>query len=439
MGRDPAVVGPVIRNTPAEGMLNDSVSKFQGHMGNPQPMAIPPQMPMPQPVSQQQANPFAGVDPRDLAKLVNVGGSSSSSRTTQRTKGLQSMPGYDLALDTAAGAQQGALEDAGEAQAQAAKQKELELGRHATALKARQTAFDAQQANVQAQITAQEAKASAIRAEVAGMKEDPDRWWSTRSAGQKMQLSMAAALSGFVQGFRGQAGPNAVVALTQQLIDRDIKLQSKQIARKGAEAATERGIVGDLYRKLGDIRQAENQGRIMLTEGLKTKLDQIGQSAAAPMARASAQQASALLDQQIIGLKNQAFQQGQDKVTTSTSSSSSSQRAPLGSVLAKIMKAKKGKPTKMPQKEMDKLVAAKDATAREEGYLKDLRKYQGKDPGVTGLGCTTPWPRRLPGTKGEALKARANNIIGLHVKALSGATAREDEVERLEPLYPISA
>ena len=52
---------------------------------------------------------------------------------------------------------------------------------------------------------------------------DPDRFWSTRSTGQKIAATISLALGGFLQGARGGSNPGQDMLNT--LIDRDIKAQ----------------------------------------------------------------------------------------------------------------------------------------------------------------------------------------------------------------------
>lgn len=419
VGQDPEVLRAVVRNTPAQGLYESALGKYQEHMGTPGRMNVPDvqQGPVAQLAAYgQPANPFAGYTPEQLGKMITTGSSGSSSRTTQTTKGLASMPGYQQGL-TSIGMQWGeAQRKIGEAQVEQAKQQALAFRGHATALRASQEKVAAQEKEMQAQIAAQEAKASALRADVAAAKVDPDHWWSTRTAGQRVSLGIAAALSGFVAGFRGQSGPNAVVALTQQLVDRDIKLQLTDIAKKGKEASEERGVVADLYRRLGDIRQAEVQGRIMLTEGLKTKLDQISATAAAPLARENARLSSLQLDLQILGLKQTAFQQSQDRVTGSKSSSSTSQRAPLAAVLAKMQAAQAagnkpkeaGKVGGPPTQEIRQKLGTMNGLRRDLVHFVKKYKELGLPAGATGF-----W-----GGKGAAVQEMGNRILDRYVASV---------------------
>lgn len=65
---------------------------------------------------------------------------------------------------------------------------------------------------------------------------DPDRFWSSRSTGQKVSGIIGVALGGFLQGARG--GPNPALEMINTAIERDIKAQEfgYAAAREGAQA-----------------------------------------------------------------------------------------------------------------------------------------------------------------------------------------------------------
>ena len=216
-------------------------------------------------------DPLSRLSPEQQARLagtmVQVGGGGGGVRTATSRKQTAQLPGYQDQLSKLEELGRASMLARGEAQAEQAKQDALAYRGHQTALEARQTAFAAQETAQQARIAAQDAHYSAVRAEVASMKEDPERWTKSQSTGDKIGWVLAAMVSGFAQGFTQNKGPNAALALIDDHITRDINSQKADIAKKGAEATGERGILADLYVRLGDMRQSELQARQMVYEG----------------------------------------------------------------------------------------------------------------------------------------------------------------------------
>lgn len=314
----------------------------------------------------QQATALAG-------KMVTIGGGGGGTRSIGITTKTGAPGGaYRQTMSDLGVQQRDALLQKGEAEAQQAKREALAIAGHLTSLKASDDAWKAQQTAVEKRIAEQEARFSAARSEVAAMKVDPDRWWSSQSTGTKVAATISAALSGFVQGFRGQGGENQTVALLNHLVGQDIDAQKAMIAKKGAEADTERGILGDLYRRTGDMRQAEIQARMMLGEGLSTRLKQIAAAAQEPIARQNAALTALGLDQQIAQLKQASLQVEQgDKTTHETrSAGGGGQKVSALQLLQQTALASQGFKTQMAE------LRKKEATAK--GELAELENPSGK-------------------------------------------------------------
>ncbi len=278
-------------------------------------------------------DPLGSLTPEQQAKLagqtmtIGGGGSRTTSTVTKRTAQL---PGYRGELGRIEELARSSVLAKGDAEAEASKQEALAYRGHETALRQRQTAWQAQEAAQQARIAEQEARFSAARAEVAGMKLDPDSWMASRTTGQKIALAMSAAVDGFLAGFNRQGGANPTLELINKYIDRDLETQKAMIAKRGVEASQERGILSDLYSRLGDMRQAEIQARQMVLDGLGTKLKQIAATAQSPIARANAELQASELSKQLLVLKNASYalEQG-EKATHETRSYSPGKRVSM--------------------------------------------------------------------------------------------------------------
>jgi hypothetical protein len=124
------------------------------------------------------------------------------------------------------------------------------------------------------------------------------------------------------------------------------------------------------------------------------------------------------LDQQILGLKQTAYQQAQDRVTVSQSSSGTTQRAPLATILTKMAAAQaKLKETK--PKEAGKVGGPPSEGIRQKlgtmnGLRRDLVHFQKAYQGL-GLpaGATGWW-----GGRGAAVKEMGDRILDRYVASV---------------------
>lgn len=98
---------------------------------------------------------------------------------------------------------------------------------------------------------------------------DPDRWWGSRSTGQKVAAYVSAMIGGFLGAGRR---PNEGLALITQAIDRDIDAQKANLIHQRGVLGERRGIVGELYGVGKDLYVAENAARIASYERVKDQL-----------------------------------------------------------------------------------------------------------------------------------------------------------------------
>ena len=122
------------------------------------------------------------------------------------------------------------------------------------------------------QASAQAAAATtALRAQAKQLGEqkiDPDRWFSSRSVGQKIAGFLGAAFGGALQ----PGGKNQTLDLMQQAIDRDIDAQVQDLATGRASLEQQQGLVGDLYRQLGNLLEARETARLAMLHGLDEEI-----------------------------------------------------------------------------------------------------------------------------------------------------------------------
>ena len=104
--------------------------------------------------------------------------------------------------------------------------------------------------------------------EIGQREVDPDRWWASRSTGQKIAGFIGAALSGAL----APGGKNQTLDLINQAIDRDLDAQVQSLAGQRAALATQQGLVGDMYRQTGDLLTAREGARVAVLQRLDDEL-----------------------------------------------------------------------------------------------------------------------------------------------------------------------
>jgi hypothetical protein len=104
---------------------------------------------------------------------------------------------------------------------------------------------------------------------IASTKIDPNRWWSSRSAGQHIASFIGAIAGGYAGGASGR---NSFLDEMNRSIDRDIDAQKQDLANGLEGVRTRRGIVADVYARTGDLYQAQEAARIGALASVKGEL-----------------------------------------------------------------------------------------------------------------------------------------------------------------------
>jgi hypothetical protein len=117
-----------------------------------------------------------------------------------------------------------------------------------------------------AHANAKDAQLMQQAAELSTRPIDPNRWWSSRTTGQKI-WNVIGALGGAMSvsdaAYHGQYGMrNQFLDGMQKDIDDDISLQKEAITRGIDGVTQQRGIVADVYRRTGDLYQAGEVARV---------------------------------------------------------------------------------------------------------------------------------------------------------------------------------
>jgi hypothetical protein len=97
------------------------------------------------------------------------------------------------------------------------------------------------------------------RSQELATKQDPDRWWNSRSTGQKIGAYIAAAIGGWLSAGRGK---NEALQMIMAEIDRDIEAQRFDIGLEREGIATERAAVGDQFARAREQFQEREAARL---------------------------------------------------------------------------------------------------------------------------------------------------------------------------------
>lgn len=132
------------------------------------------------------------------------------------------------------------------------------------------------------------------------MSLDPNRFWASRTTGQKISAMVGIALGGFVQGARG--GSNAGLDIINQQIERDIKAQEFAYSAARDTANAKQTAFGMAMQKYGSVDAARSMARASALDAVQA---QIAQNAALWKGTQAANHGDAMMAE----LENQKMQQ----------------------------------------------------------------------------------------------------------------------------------
>lgn len=105
------------------------------------------------------------------------------------------------------------------------------------------------------------------------MSVDPDRFWASRSTGQKISGLIGIALGGLSQGMRG--GPNAGLDIINQAIDRDIKAQEFAYGATRDTANAKQTAFGMAMQKYNSVDAARSMARAAALDAVIAQTQQM--------------------------------------------------------------------------------------------------------------------------------------------------------------------
>jgi hypothetical protein len=235
-----------------------------------------------------------------------VGGAASQQQTQPPAQapappqpGVLASPS-EAAGNVAAGLGEQAQGLAGQASAEAAGQREMstELGAQATTQGQLYQDQARAQRYYQAQLQDLQTRSQNLIDQVAQSRIDPERWWSSRSAGQKV-----ATLAGLF--FGGQQSLERV----QQFVANDIGAQKTDLENLQGASAKQLNLYGQMLDTFKSAPAATNAAQAALLAQFQDRLQGIAAKYNSPAIQYKAMQAIGLLQQQRDALMGQAFQQ----------------------------------------------------------------------------------------------------------------------------------
>jgi hypothetical protein len=130
-----------------------------------------------------------------------------------------------------------------------------------------------------------------------GEKLDPNRWWGSRSLGEKVLSTISVALSAAT----GTGASNKALDIITRAIDRDIQIQKDQIAIKKESLDSRDSFLSKISSRVNSEAQAENLTRAYMLDQVKSRVEMA--SVQGEAAKAQAQLLQNLGDLQLKAIK----------------------------------------------------------------------------------------------------------------------------------------
>jgi hypothetical protein len=276
--------------TPEEKRMHDEGTYGPGMMtredvgGTAAPKSEEPIGPPAPPVYSKRGEKGEGKGKPGAAGAAGKGGSASASAAASMKlpTEIEGGPDFERPYLTAAGAE-GAIAEANQekvqAEAEAAKQRQLATDKAQADLQHLQKDYDQIQQKHFARL-------EQLNNEVAEGKIDPERWWHSQSTGKQVLYILGAMLGGYAVGLRG-GGQNATLDMVRKHIDDDIEAQRAGLEGKKAAARGEESLLNEAYRRTHNMQEAVLLARSAAYESVENQLTQMTAGANSSIAAAN--------------------------------------------------------------------------------------------------------------------------------------------------------
>jgi hypothetical protein len=196
-------------------------------------------------------------------------------------------------------------------------------------------------------------------------KTDPDRLVSNMSTAGKISAFIGIALGGL------SGGSNQALAAFQKSIDRDIRSQEQDIARKKEGINIQQSLIANLRSQFTSRRAAQSGARLIMAEKFKRDLQDVAARFKSPTIQAKALDAIGKLNV----LKNQESAKLQTELEKEAIKSGT-----------KFGKAGKFDPNKLSEQERESLIPGIGIATSKEAKKNFIRETEGLQPSVDMIG-----------------------------------------------------
>ncbi len=144
------------------------------------------------------------------------------------------------------------------------------------------------------------AKTNSMIDDLAREKTDPNRVFHSGDTARDVSFTLGAMLLGGLGGLASgvQGGPNQGIGMLNQIIDRDIAAQDKDLANKRGVIQARDTIYGQMRQAYGDKQAADAAFKAGAIETAKTRLIALTADTSNPVTRAQAEKSLALLERE---------------------------------------------------------------------------------------------------------------------------------------------
>ncbi len=138
-------------------------------------------------------------------------------------------------------------------------------------------------------------------------------YWADKSGGQKAMAAIAIALGGIGAAYQGGGAQNRGLAVINETIDRDLKLQQLQFNKLKESGDVSKSLIGIMNQQFGNQQQAMTAARMFMNDRMANKISEITSKYSAPEVRERGLMAVEDLTQKNLVLKQQFEQQAKQQ------------------------------------------------------------------------------------------------------------------------------
>ena len=162
-----------------------------------------------------------------------------------------------------------------------------------------QQAYEDERATYQESLAQTMAQQEAAIENLARREIDPERWWNSKSNGQKAMSAIGVALGSLGSGLTGIYGrgtPNTAYDMMKSAINRDVTAQMADMRNKRASVGARQSLMGTIMSQVKDAATAQTITKMALLDQAKSKINMYSAVATGDKARRNAEELITLVD-----------------------------------------------------------------------------------------------------------------------------------------------